>query len=98
MSNKKLKVTTLETTMKIMNLDDISINTRILLYYFISIFWLENDNNIYINYKDIYVILSIPKESADVLLLELQLKNYVKIQKANSNVISLTTKTLMTIK
>lgn len=36
----------LETTKKIMNLDDVSVNTKILLYYFVSIFKIEQDNNL----------------------------------------------------
>lgn len=93
MTNKQL-----ETTMNIMNLDDISVNTRILLYFFVSIFTVNKNNNIIVNYYMIQQVLAMPKEGTDELLLELQLKNYIKIQKENDSMVSLTTKTLNIIK
>lgn len=93
MNSKNLIVTT-----KIMNLDDIKVSSRILLYYFVTVFNISKDNNIPIDYKIIYEVLALSEENIEDIIMELKMKNYIKVQKEPSKLITLTPKTLIIIK
>lgn len=97
MNKEQLELTTLETTSKIMNLDDVSINTRILLYYFASMFTVLDTDSIQTNFEDIEKILSMSKENTLEQLSILKLKKYIE-HNEDTNIISLTPKTLSVLK
>lgn len=97
MNKEQLELTTLETTSKIMNLDDVSINTRILLYYFASMFTVLDTDSIQTNFEDIEKILSMSKENTLEHLSILKLKKYIE-HNEDTNIISLTPKTLSVLK
>lgn len=97
MNKEQLEMTTLETTPKIMNLDDVSINTRILLYYFASMFTVLDTDSIQTNFEDIEKILSMSKENTLEQLSILKLKKYIE-HNEDTNIISLTPKTLSVLK
>lgn len=79
---------------KILNIDDINLSSRIFLYFLVSKFVDTRDNNIEIKFEEIRAIIGYGNELTLEIIMNLKLKDYIKSQKDNEKIMTLSTKTL----